>query len=462
MSAVHDTETLLFFTLLQLAVIVVAGRIGGLLANRLGQAAVVGEILIGIALGPSVFGWIAPAAFATVFRSSMPEPLQILSGLGLVLLMFQVGLEFDFSHLRGRDSRRAVLRVAISSLAVPFGAGLVLGFLTAPMLSPDARRDHSALFVATAFSITALPVLGRIMLELKITRMPLAVIAISAAAINDVVGWLLLALVTMIAATHFDGQSFGLRVLLVAAFVFVSVWAVRPVLKKAIRRSGCGEEPGEEPPAAVPRAHAGATGMGASAPRAAAAKLSANLLAVILTTVFLAGMATYELGIFAIFGGFMMGVILFDEARFVAAWRERVGEFVRVFFLPIFFTYTGLRTSIAGIDTAAAWGWCALIILVATAAKLGAGYLAARTTGLRHSEAMILGFMMNTRGLMELIVINVGLDLGVISQQMFTMLVLMSLVSNVVTTPVLRHYLPRVSPALSGSSLPLPQESAAP
>jgi Kef-type K+ transport system membrane component KefB len=437
-TSVHNTEALLFFTLLQLAVIVVAGRVGGVLANRLGQAAVVGEILIGIALGPSVFGWIAPDAFAAVFRASIPEPLQMLSGLGLVLLMFQVGLEFDFSHLRGRSNRNAVLRVAIGSLAVPFGTGLVLGYLTAPILSPAAQRHHSALFVATAFSITALPVLGRIMLELKITRMPLAVIAISAAAINDVVGWLLLALVTMITATHFDGESFGLRVLLVAGFIFVSIWAVRPVLKKMIRRSACSSE------ASVP------------------GKLSANLLAGVLASVFLAGMATYELGIFAIFGGFMMGVILYDEPRFVAAWRERVGEFVLVFFLPIFFTYTGLRTSVSGIDTAAAWGWCLVIIGVATVAKLGAGYLAARSTGLNHSEATILGFMMNTRGLMELIVVNVGLDLGVISQQMFTMLVLMSVVSNVVTTPVLRHYLPRVTPSLSGTTLPLPQEPAAP
>jgi Kef-type K+ transport system membrane component KefB len=432
MSSVHDTETLLFFTLLQLAVIVVAGRVGGVLANRCGQAAVVGEILIGIALGPSLFGWVAPEAFATVFRSSMPEPLQMLSGLGVVLLMFQVGLEFDFSHLRERTHRNAVLRVAIATLAVPFGCGLALGYLTAPLLSPSAQRDHSALFIATAFSITALPVLGRIMLELKITRMPLAVIAISAAAINDVVGWLLLALVTMVAVTHFDGESFALRVLLVAAFVFVCIWAVRPVLKKAIRASGCGSV--------------------ATAPGAPAARLPANLVAGMLAAVFLAGMATYELGIFAIFGGFMMGVILFDEPRFVAAWRERVGEFVLVFFLPIFFTYTGLRTSISGIDTPAAWGWCAIIIVVATLAKLGAGYLAARSTGLNHGESTILGFMMNTRGLMELIVINVGLDLGVISQQMFTILVIMSVVSNVITTPIVRHYLPRVSSSLSGSS----------
>ncbi len=423
--SVHKTETLLFFTLLELAVIVVAGRIGGLLANRCGQAAVVGEILIGVALGPSFFGWLAPDTFATVFRSANPEPLQMLSGLGLVLLMFQIGLEFDFSHLRQRAHRSTALRVAVASLALPFVIGLAVGYYTAPILSPAADRNYSALFIATAFSITALPVLGRIMLELKITRTPLGVIAISAAAVNDVVGWLLLALITMIATTGFNGMQFAVRVVLVAAFVLLSIWMVRPALKKAIRYSNPQD-----------------------------GKLSTNLLGAMLAIVFLAGMATYELGIFAIFGGFMMGVILFDEPQFVTAWRERVGDFVMVFFLPIFFTYTGLRTSIPGLDTAALWGWCAGIVVLATFGKLAAAYIAARSSGLRHSEAAILGFMMNTRGLMELIVINVGLDLGVISQQTFTMLVIMAVLSNIITTPVLRHYLPRVRETLAQKAAP--------
>ncbi len=440
--SVHKTETLLFFTLMELAVIVIAGRIGGALANRFGQAAVVGEILIGIALGPSLFGWLAPDAFATVFRSAMPEPLQMLSGLGLVLLMFQVGLEFDFSHLKARSHRSAALRIAIASLIAPFAIGLAVGYWTAPQLSPESDRSHSALFIATAFSITALPVLGRIMLELKITRTPIGVIAISAAAVNDVVGWLLLALVTMIAAATFDGLTFGSRVLMVAAFAIVCVWGVRPVLKKAIRYSSSTQ--------ALPSKSTAEPGSG----------LSANLLGGVLATVFLAGMATYELGIFAIFGAFMMGVILFDEPQFVAAWRERVGEFVMVFFLPIFFTYTGLRTSIAGLDTAATWGWCGCIVAFATVGKLGAAYFAARSAGLTHSESTILGFMMNTRGLMELIVINVGLDLGMISQKMFTILVLMSVVSNIITTPILRRHLPRISAALSRSSAIRPTEPA--
>ena len=418
----NRAETILFFTLLELAIIVTAGRVGGALARRLGQAAVVGEILIGIALGPSLFGLIFPDAFALVFRSTMPEPLQLLSGLGLVLLMFQVGMEFDFSHLRDRTHRSAAVRIAVASLIVPFAIGLVVGYFTAPILAPAANRLHSTLFIATAFSITALPVLGRIMLELNMTRMPLGVIAITAAAINDVVGWLMLALITMIVATSFDGTGFGLKVALVGGFVAACIRIVRPVLKKAIRRSNL-------------------TG----------GALSPNLLGGLLAAVFLAGMATYELGIFTIFGAFMIGVVLFDEPQLVALWRERVGQFVMVFFLPIFFTYTGLRTSIAGIDTLAAWGWCLAITAFATIGKLVPAYIAARSAGLRHQEATMLGFMMNTRGLMELIVINVGLDLGVISKPMFTMLVIMSVISNVITTPVLRRYPPTIAPALGRS-----------
>jgi Kef-type K+ transport system membrane component KefB len=162
-----------------------------------------------------------------------------------------------------------------------------------------------------------------------------------------------------------------------------------------------------------------------------------------LGVIFLGGITTSEIGIFAIFGGFMMGVILYDEPQFVAAWRERVGHFVTVFFLPIFFTYTGLRTSIGGLDTPADWGWCAAVVGVACAAKLAGAYFAARRSGFNHAESTIIGFMMNTRALMELIVINVGFDLGVISQKLFTMLVIMAIVSTVVTTPVLRRYMRR-------------------
>ena len=413
-ASVHQHEALLFFTLLQLAVIVIAGRVGGTIARRFGQASVVGEILAGIVLGPSLFGLLAPQVFDLVFRSASPEPLQILSSLGLVLLMFQIGLEFDFSQLAARVNRTVVIRVASMCLILPFSIGLAFGYMAAPALSPDANRLHSALFVATAFSITALPVLGRIMLELDMTRTRIGVIAISAAAINDVIGWLMLALITALTAASFNAGNYGLHVTLVVAFILVCVFLLRPLLKKAVRYSN-------------------PTG----------GQISGNLIGGLLALIFVASMTTYQLGIFAIFGGFMMGVILFDERELVSAWRERIGGFVTVFFLPIFFTYTGLRTSIGGLDTLEAWGWCVLTVALATVGKFGGAYLIARASRLNHAEASILGYMMNTRGLMELVVINLGYDLGMISQQMFTILVIMAVVSTVITTPALRRYLPR-------------------
>jgi Kef-type K+ transport system membrane component KefB len=410
----HRNELLLFFTLLELAIIVLAGRLGGALAARCGQSAAVGEIIIGILLGPSLFGWIAPHSFNFVFHSAPPEPLLVLSQLGLVLLMFQIGLEFDFAHLTERSNRAAVLRVAVACMTLPFAGGFLLGYAMAADLVAPATRIDTALFVATAFSITALPILGRIMIDFNLTRTRLGVIAISAAAINDVVGWLLLALITTLTVSNFAGAAFAARVAMVAAFGLVSVKIVRPLLQRAIRRS---------------------------AP--AAGKMSGNLLGILLVVIFIAAMTTYQIGIFAIFGGFMMGVILFDEHALVAAWRERVGGFVTVFFLPIFFTYTGLRTSIGGLDTGSDWLWCIAIVSVACLSKLLSAYAAARRSGFAHAEAAIMGFMMNTRALMELIVINVGFDLGVITQKMFTMLVIMAIVSTVVTTPALRYYLAR-------------------
>jgi Kef-type K+ transport system membrane component KefB len=412
----QKSELLLYYTLLELAVIVLAGRCGGILARRCGQAAAVGEIVVGIALGPSLFGLLAPHVFDYVFHSVPAEPLTILSNLGLVLLMFQIGLEFDFSHLTERANRAAVLRVAIACLALPFACGFALGLFIAQSALPATRID-TALFIATAFSITALPVLGRIMMELNLTRTRLGVIAISSAAINDVVGWLLLALVTTLTASNFVAGRFALRIAMVGAFGLISVTVVRPLLKKAIRKS-----------------------------RPRDATLSPNLLGGLLAVIFIAAMATYQIGIFAIFGGFMMGVILYDEAELAAAWRARLGDFVTVFFLPIYFTYTGLRTSVGGLDGWTDWGWCLALIAAASLAKLGGGYFAARASGLNHPESAVIAYMMNTRGLMELIVINVGLDLGVISPKVFTMLVIMAIVSTLITTPALRYYLPRVGP----------------
>ena len=417
-SGVHATESLLYFVLLQLTIIVLAGRAGSALARRWGQSSAVGEIIVGILLGPSLFGLLAPGVFAYVFRSVAPESMTMLSQVGLLLLMFQIGLEFDFGHLREARNQKAVAAVAVATLAAPFLLGLGFGYVSAPILAPGIEPSASALFIATAFSITALPVLGRIMIELNIQRSTLGVIAISAAALNDVVGWLMLAVVSTLTVSGFSAATFATRIALIALLGAFAWFVVRPLMKRLLARL----DPGD-------------------------GSLGHHQLGAMIALIFLGGMSTYQLGIFAIFGGFLAGVLLHDDRKLVAAWSERVGQFVIVFFLPIFFTYTGLRTEIGSLDSASAWGWCALLIFLATLGKYGAAYAAARWVGLNHNQAKVLGIMMNTRALMELIVINVGFDLGVISRQMFTMLVLMAVFSTVITTPLLRRWLPS---ALSG------------
>ncbi|MDZ7596296.1 MAG: cation:proton antiporter [Thiobacillus sp.] len=428
--AVHQTEALLFFTLLQLTLIVLAARLGGELAQRVGQSPAVGEIIVGILLGPSLFGLLAPDLFQYVFHSTPAAPMQMLSQIGLVLLMFQIGLEFDFAHLGTRNNRRAVTAIASASMVAPFALGFGFGWFSAPLLSPGVDRLASALFIATAFSITALPILGRIMMEFKITRLPIGVIAISAAAINDVIGWLLLALITALALAEFSAAAFAFKVALVGVFFATWWFVVRPLMKRVIRASQARPLPVGE--------------------KAGRGKLTHNLLGILLAAIFVSAMTTYQLGIFAIFGGFMMGVILYDEHELIEAWKERIGHFVMVFFLPIFFTYTGLRTHVGSLDSVEAWGWCGLLIALATLGKFGASYLAARWAGMSHHEGKVIGIMMNTRALMELIVINVGFDLGVISQQVFTMLVLMAIFSTVITTPGLRRWLPKMGVAAAG------------
>ena len=411
-SSVHHTEALLFFTLLQLIVIVLAARIAGEIAVRVSQSRAVGEIVAGLLLGPSLFGLLFPETFGYVFLSVPPEPMTILSQVGLILLMFQIGLEFDFGHLAANQNRAAVLRISFAGLALPFALGLLFGWFSAPFLAPDINLLAYCLFVGTAFSITALPILGRILMELGLSRTRLGVIAISSAAINDVVGWLMLAVVTALTVSQFSPGDFVIKVGLIAAYVALCWWVVRPLLLRLLPRFSVSDD-----------------------------NLSPNLIGILLAAVFLSGIVTYKLGIFAIFGGFIMGVLLHEQVELVHAWRDKMGHFVLVFFLPIFFTYTGLRTNIGALDSAALWGWCLLLLAAATIGKFGGCYFAAQRSGMEAKEAKAIGIMMNTRGLMELVVINVGLDLGVIPPTLFTMLVIMAIVSTVVTTPALRIWL---------------------
>lgn len=413
-SSVHQSEVIVFWVLLQLAIIVAAGRVAGSLAVRVHQARVVGEILAGVVLGPSLFGALAPYHFTRIFASGSPLPLTVMSQLGLILLMFEIGMEFDFSLLRHGRHRRATLWVAALGILFPFALGTLFGYATAARLAPGVDAGIAGLFIGTAFSITALPVLGRILLEFKLTRAPIGVIAISAAAINDVIGWLLLAVVTALAASQFSWLALAGTLGALAVYGAACWILVRPVLQRVVRRDVPGQGPG------------------------------GGTMAFVLCLLFVSTLATHAIGIFALFGGFMLGLLVHGERAFVTGWNQRVGTLVHVLFMPVFFTLTGLRTRIGSLDTVEAWGWCVLLVALAMAGKFGGCYLAGRLAGQGHVAAKILGVLMNARGLMELIVINVGYDIGVISQQMFTMLVLMALASNVIPTPALKYWTPRL------------------
>lgn len=416
--AAHQTELGLFFTLLQIIVIIGAARVAAAVAVRVKQSPAVGEIIVGILLGPSLFGLLAPGIFQYVFHSVPSAPITMLSQIGLILLMFQIGLEFDFGHLRTRKNRSVVIAVAATGILFPFALGLALGFVSAPYLAPSINATAYALFIATALSITAVPILGRIMMEFNITRHYLGAITITAAAINDVIGWFLLAAITALTLSAFSLPELSARLGFFALYIGVCWWIVRPLLKRIIARA-----------------------------QISADKFPDSMLALLLVLIFASAIATYKIGIFAIFGGFMLGVILFDQYGLIEAWRKRISGFITVFFLPIFFTYTGLRTDINGLDSMALWGWFALMLGAATLGKFGGCYWASRRCGLDRTESKIIAVMMNTRALMELIVLNMGLDLGVIPPPVFTMLVLMAIISTLITAPFLRYWLPQLGAA---------------
>jgi Kef-type K+ transport system membrane component KefB len=413
-ASVHATEHLLFSILLQVIVMIGAARIGNTLLRRLGQPGVVGEIMAGLVLGPSLFGHFFPQASLALFGTQASAPIIIISQIGLILLMFQIGMDFEFGHLRTVRNRRAVGAITLASISVPFALGLWIGRASAPTLAPGIDPLVYGLFCGVGLAITAVPILGRILREYGLTRTEVGVVAISAAAVNDVIGWVLLAGVSAYATARFSSARLGLQLLGLLLFVAVLWWLLRPLVARLIRAWPMRE-----------------------------GALQPNMMATVICLMFATGICTYRLGIFAIFGGFAAGLLFHRYDAFVAAWRRQVGQFVLVFFLPVFFTFTGLRTNVLGISSGADFTWLALFLAAAILGKVIPVYLAARVCGFGASQSWVLGTLMNTRALMELIVLNIGLDLGFIPSQVFTMLVIMAVVTTVMTGPLLKVLLPR-------------------
>jgi Kef-type K+ transport system membrane component KefB len=418
-ASVYQTEEILFRALLQLIVIILAARCANGLLRRIGQPGVVGEIVAGLLLGPSFLGYFFPGIVSFLFPAMAATPIMVISQIGLILLMFQIGSDFEFGHLRHARNRSSVIVIAAASILTPLVLGLAIGVVSAPVLAPGADVLAYSLFVGVALAITAVPVLGRILREFDLAHTTLGAITISAAAINDVVGWVLLAGVSAYTTAKFSardsviqlGGIIALTALLRFAGRLVVGWLLRcfPVVRTQV---------------------------------------SPNLMALVLALVFGLGIYTYLLGIFTIFGGFAAGLLFHRHRTFVEAWRHQAGQFVLVFFLPVFFTYTGMRTNVLGLVSAEDWLWCSLLLVSAMLGKIAPVYLASRFVGFTSDASATIGVLMNTRGLMELIVLNIGFEQGFISQKVFTMLVIMAIATTFVTAPLLRILLRRIGHAI--------------
>jgi Kef-type K+ transport system membrane component KefB len=391
--------------LIALVVLVVAARLGGSAAERIGQPPVVGEMVVGIALGPSLLGWLWPAAAATLFPEDLLPHLFTLSQVGLLIFMFLVGLEFDHGQLR-RLGHTAVL-ASHASITIPALFGCLAALYLYPRLSSDAVGFREfALFMAVAMSVTAFPVLARILRERRLQDTPLGTVTIACAAVDDVTAWCLLAGVVALVRVAHGGLPVALMVAGLAVYVGAMLVARRTVLPAILTTFQRRE------------------------------RLTDNLFAAVIALVLLSAWVTEWLGLHLLFGAFFAGVALPKSDLFVRALRERLEMVATVLLLPIFFAFTGLRTEIGLVQGREMWFYFGLILLLAVSGKLLGSTIAARMTGLSWRDATALGILMNTRGLMELVVLNIGLELGVISPALFSMMVLMALVTTFMTTPL--------------------------
>ncbi len=404
-------EDHLKLVLLQWATIIAVAWMMGRLARKVGQPLAVGEILAGLLLGPSVFGALWPEGMQWLFPVETQQSLQLLAKLGLILLLFQVGMEFDFGQLASRS--RTVTAVSIAGIAVPMVGGLLIGPWLHKTFAAQTPRLGFQLFVCIALSISALPIMGRILMELKLERTALGAMAIGAAAIDDVIGWILLAVATALVTSGLDATKLIVQVAgVVTLFLFLQK-LIGPWIRRLWRDSATTDRP-----------------------------LPPEFLALLLLVLFSSCLVAAKLGVFSIFGAFLLGVALHQETGLVRAWREKFADFVLVALVPIFFTNTGLRTEIGSLQGSLAWLGCAAVMVVAVVGKLGGCWLGARLTGESNREAACIGALMNTRALMGLVAINIGLELNLLTRELFTMFVIMALLTTVMCTPLLRWWLP--------------------
>ena len=402
----HVQASSLGQVLLAVAVVIVFARVVGAMFERwLKQPAVMGEIAAGLVLGPSVLGAVSHNAYLRLFPQAIAPHLGLFANLGVVLFMFLVGLGLDPKLLR--RSSHAVLAISHASIIVPFvlGSALALGIFPLYGYGGSGFTVFS-LFLGVSMSVTAFPVLARILIDRGMENTPLGATALACAAVDDATAWCLLALVSGVAAAQVGEAAWTLA--LVLAYVVFMWIVVRPIMRSLAEREDRSQEP-----------------------------VSLMVLSIVFGVLLLSAAATEMIGVHALFGAFVLGTLIPHDGRLAVQLRAKLADVVTVLLLPIFFAFTGMRTQIGLLSGLQDWLLTGVIVLVATVGKFGGSFAAARFVGLGWREAGALGILMNTRGLMELVVLNVGLDMGVLSPTLFTMLVLMAVLTTFATTPIL-------------------------
>ena len=397
--------------LIQIIAVLLMVRLFGFLFKHIGQPGVIGEIVAGIVLGPSVLGYFFPDVFQALFPPESLTNLELPSQVGLVLFMFVIGMELDFSVLKNKINETLVISHA--GILVPFFLGIVASYwIYEEYAAAQTAFLPFALFIGISMSITAFPVLARIIQERNMTKTSLGTLAIASAANDDVTAWCLLAVVIAIAkAGTFASALYAIG--LTALYIIIMFMVVRPFLKKV------GEVYANQE------------------------VINKTFVALILLILIISSTLTEIIGIHALFGAFMAGVVMPPSIGFRKVMMEKVEDIALVFFLPLFFAFTGLRTEIGLINSPALWGVCLLLITVAVAGKLGGCAVAARLVGESWKDSFTIGTLMNTRGLMELVALNIGYEMGVLPPSIFVILVIMALVTTFMTTPLL-HLVERI------------------
>ncbi|SKC86045.1 cation:proton antiporter domain-containing protein [Ohtaekwangia koreensis] len=405
LSLLHNLKHPLAILLAQIVTIILVSRLFGWVFKKIGQPTVIGEIIAGIALGPSLMGMYFPEFSAALFPAQSLGNLQFLSQIGLILFMFVIGMELDLKVLRNKAHDALV--VSHTSIVIPFALGLGLAYyIYQSFAPPNVQFSSFALFIGIAMSITAFPVLARIVQERGIHKTRLGTIVITCAAADDITAWCLLAaVIAIVKAGTFVSALY--IILLAGVYVFIMLKVVRPFLKRVGDLHSSREN------------------------------LSKSVVAIFFLTLLLSSYASEVIGIHALFGAFMAGVIMPENMKFKNIFIEKVEDVALVLLLPLFFVFTGLRTQIGLLNDPYLWKITALIITVAVVGKFAGSALPAKFVGQSWKDSLMIGALMNTRGLMELVVLNIGYDLGVLTPQVFAMMVIMALVTTFMTGPVL-------------------------